>query len=693
LSLQGTATGLKTGDWLLIVAGKQRGLSRVVSVKPDMEAKATYVGLNPFDPPPFEKPDAPAFAKGRSSDFAQRTLDEKAIKEIVQKTWAEDDLLEVAQLNEWPVEALTARIVAATKSMGLADDPHVIAFRQRAPLFGYNAPKPSYGIIRKCGRLVGKLFGPSPVHEWKLDDTESQTTLFLDNAYNAILPGDYIAIEKPDSPPRVLKVATVAICPRTAYGLSSKTTRLTVEEESWWVKLLPDRPTLKDFRDVTVHIQAERQTLAGTPIKDYLKPGELSVTLDRLYLGLQPGRQVILQGELSDLKGIVRSELLVVKRADVEGGFTVLTFEKGLQNGYLRNTASLNANVANATHGETVEEVLGSGDPTAAHQQFTLRRQPLTYTSAATTDGIESTLEIRVNGIQWHETKRLRNAKEHDRVFVTRVNDEGYTIVEFGDGETGARLPAGVENVQAKYRVGIGRKPRMKAGQLSQLMTRPLGVRAVTNPWPASGGDDSQSQDEVRQYAPLSLLTFGRLVALKDYEDFVRTFPGIAKANAISMTDGAPGVFITIAGADGAEVGPDTNTYLQLTAALKRFGDPRLRVKVKSCQQMTFKIEARVAVNPDFIPAQVLAAVKEKLENTFSFSARAFGQHVTSSEVIAVMQSVPGVTSLCLQKLAFTRDDTDKVKLPAAIADGKSQKAAELLTLGVTSLMEMEESR
>ncbi len=54
---------------------------------------------------------------------------------------------------------------------------------------------------------------------------------------------------------------------------------------------------------------------------------------------------------------------------------------------YVRSSVRLNANVAPATHGESVQEVLGSGDAALAHQRFILRKPPLTYVSAASASG------------------------------------------------------------------------------------------------------------------------------------------------------------------------------------------------------------------------------------------------------------------------------------------------------------------
>src|SRR5205823_2679706 len=114
----------------------------------------------------------------------------------------------------------------------------------------------------------------------------------------------------------------------------------------------------------------------------------------------------------------------------------------------------------------------------------------------------------------------------------TRTDDEGKTTVIFGDGKTGARLPTGVENVKTKYRKGIGLPGLVKEHKLSQLMTRPLGVKGVTNPLAATGAQDREQLADARRNAPLTVLTLGRVLSLQDYEDFARAFSGIVKALA-----------------------------------------------------------------------------------------------------------------------------------------------------------------
>jgi hypothetical protein len=77
------------------------------------------------------------------------------------------------------------------------------------------------------------------------------------------------------------------------------------------------------------------------------------------------------------------------------------------------------ANVADATHGETVTEVLGSGDGSQPNQNFKLKQTPLTYIRSTAPGGAESTLQMRVNDLLWHEVSTLFEREARERIFTT----------------------------------------------------------------------------------------------------------------------------------------------------------------------------------------------------------------------------------------------------------------------------------
>ena len=333
---------------------------------------------------------------------------------------------------------------------------------------------------------------------------------------------------------------------------------------------------------------------------------------------------------------------------------TIITLREPLQNCYDRATVVIYANLAAATNGETKSEVLGSGDASQPYQQFTLKQSPLTYISSAGPSGAESTLQVRVNDLLWHEVTAFYGHGPHERIFVTRIGDDGKTTIEFGDGKTGARLPTGRENVTAHYRKGIGTAGNLKAEQLSLLMTRPLGVKSVTNRAASGGAQNPEPLDDARRNAPLQTLTLGRVVSLQDYEDFARAFSGIAKALATWVwTLQGRGVFVTVALPGGVDPPPTSTTLDDLKKALCDFGNPLVPLKVVPGKVKHFALHGKVTVQPDRIAEKVKAGVDAALRGKFKFDARQFGQNLALSEVIALIQNVPGVESVALTKFDF----------------------------------------
>ncbi len=124
---------------------------------------------------------------------------------------------------------------------------------------------------------------------------------------------------------------------------------------------------------------------------------------------------------------------------------TFLQLAKPLSYTYKCDTVTIYGNVVRATHGETRTETLGSGDGSKALQRFTLRQSPLTYLAAPTGVGAQSTLQVAVNDILWHEADSLADLGPKDRSYTTETDDADKTTVLFGNGQYGARLPTGVE--------------------------------------------------------------------------------------------------------------------------------------------------------------------------------------------------------------------------------------------------------
>jgi hypothetical protein len=465
----------------------------------------------------------------------------------------------------------------------------------------------------------------------------------------------------------------------------------------------PSTPSTDDFdaiRRTVVHAVPERLPLAPVPIWDDICGDRIDLPI--VYPGLDTGRWLFITGERTDIQdgaghvipGILDSELIML--AGVEQSFdpalpgdkprtTLLLAGQGLAYCYKRHSLTINANVTLATHGETRTEVLGSGDGAQALQTFALSTPPLTYLPASTPSGAESTLVVRVNDVRWREADALAALGPGDRRFITRTGDDGKTVVVFGNGREGARLPTGVENVRATYRSGIGKAGNVRAGQISQLISRPLGVKDVVNPRRATGGADPDSRDQARKNAPLAVMALDRLVSVQDYADFARTFAGIAKASAVKLTDGRRQiVHVTIAGVDDIPIDPTSALYRNLVQALRDLGDPHQPFQVAVRELMQIVILAGVRIHVDYQWEKVAASLRTALLDAFSFEKRELGQDVHTSQIISVMQRVPGVEFVDLDALGAPTEAKLMQAIENLSAEGNpGVSLAEALGIGV----------
>ncbi len=239
--------------------------------------------------------------------------------------------------------------------------------------------------------------------------------------------------------------------------------------------------------------------------------------------------------------------------------------------------------------------------------------------------------------------------------------------------------------MRASYRKGLGSEGLVAAGELTQLMSRPLGLKAASNPLAADGAQDPESLDDARSNAPLQGLTLDRVVSLQDYEDFARAFSGIGKALAsCSWVGERNGVFLTVAGPGGAPI-PETGvTYGNLIDALRAAGDPNTPLDVRSYQHRTFHVEAGLHVDPAYDHEKILAAAEAALRQGFSFDARPFGQPVAASEILAILHQIPGIVAADLDRLYRSGEPAElNPLLPSALPrpGDEAPQAAELLTL------------
>jgi predicted phage baseplate assembly protein len=696
LVLEGIDGGLRKGDSILIVkTDSDKKVKRVQKIVADTVSGTTSLELSDAPQPSFFWGGLFPVAATFSSI---PILNDSAFGEIFTgNILSGSDVTALGMVYNW--STLDLFYAANISPPPPRTTEGVFALRQRAAIFGHNAPR--WGtlpqiVIGEDHQIIGSKMNDEQRNnaQYPTDWDNNGVTLIspantkvidLDNVYPNIVENSWIILESPDVAAQAFKVISNQELTRSDYTLSVKVSRLS---------LAKDVPAGFKMRNTTVLAVSDPLKLAKVPIGGEIQGNEL--ILDKYYPGLEKDQHVILSGTRSDLNGVPGHEVHQLSEVKVDGNmeagrlFTRLTFTSPLSFSYQPDTVTINANIAAATHGESKREVLGAGDGAMRFQTFNLKHKPLTYVSAETLTGAQSTLEVRVNNVKWNEVSTLYGLSTDDQSYVIRHEDDGNARVQFN-----APLPSGLENISASYRIGIGLPGLLKANQLSMLAIKPLGVRGVTNPLPPAGAEDRESFEDLRGNSPLTVLTLDRLVSVKDYEDFSRAFAGFSKAQAIATgMNSTRGVFLTVAGETG-EITESDQAFRNLVAAIKLNGDPFVGVAVKPYRPAFFQIEGAIGIDQKFLQKDVLAEVEMELRTTFGFAARRLGQSVTRIEVVAAIQKIPGVVFVNLTALfrsnplqpnltPILEEELDAAS--AILSTSAAALGAELLTLDLRPL-------
>lgn len=612
-------------------------------------------------------------------------------------------------------------------------DHRFYVMRQRASLFGYNAPHPrvlsseqrdSFGYTEGPFIIIigdGPTYSsPSRIQgsatnvgDWSYSFPGSDQ-ISLDAVYKEFVQDSWAVLTLPSGYAELYKIVEAQDDSEARYAISGKASRLTLDSTEGLTTFR------SEYRRVSVYGGSEEVVFAETPLIDPVfgnaieldiaatdlpegrllmfagRRAELRALSDDLILTAVsgetralgkgqrialvsepvpiPGNPGVFTWELMDADGFIGqvdgprsdfetvvaeetaeivAETAVLDRVEVvDATHSRLILRDALTQAFDRRDLSIHANVATASHGESVADILGGGDPSRPFQTALLKQNPVTHLVAATENGVASTLELRVDGVEWDEVPNLYARQPDERVFATSLSDAGETTIHFGDGISGARPPAGRDNIQAEYRKGLGKAGNLKSGQLSLALDRPLGLREVVNPLPSSGGANAETSSAARRNAPIYTLTLGRVVSVTDYRDFALGFPGIAKADARWIWQGETRrILVTVAGDDGVEIPSDGPVFSALLEAYRTYGDPLVTFDLIDYQPANFRLGLKVAVDKAYDSTAVLSDVEVALRDAFSFDRRDFAQAVALSDIAARAHEVGGVVAVDIDRL------------------------------------------
>jgi hypothetical protein len=255
-------------------------------------------------------------------------------------------------------------------------------------------------------------------------------------------------------------------------------------------------------------------------------------------------------------------------------------------------------------------------------------------------------------GTAWTPRQDLLEDDATSPSFVVEIESNGAATLRFGD-DTNGRSPDQDTSFTASYRIGNGTAGNLGAESLVLFASAP-GVASTTNPLPAFGGTDPETNDQIRLRAPQAFQTQERAITMPDYEALAESNPQVNQAVATPRWTGSWYTVFLAAEPSGGGTLP-TTLGRSLQENLDRYRLAGQDLQLQSPWYVSLEIELQVLVDPTYFRGHVKQSLLAILGNGILPDGRkglfypdsfTFGQTVYLSPIYAAARSVAGVLSV-----------------------------------------------
>ena len=264
----------------------------------------------------------------------------------------------------------------------------------------------------------------------------------------------------------------------------------------------------------------------------------------------------------------------------------------------------------------------------------------------------QGSISVTIGDATWSEVGHFQDSAPDSLHFMADVDALDVATVIFGDGKNGA-VPSHEAVITVCYLTTLGEKGNLAPGRITQILTPVYsdGVQvslSVTNPVPATGGASRETIEHARSQAPAELRTLWKAVTLEDYKALAEGFPGVAKAHVLDTNDCQNiryyNVHLAIA-PDGGGM-PSALLKRDLADFLERRKVITVEVNLFDPIYRPIDIDAEVYAWPGEALENVRSRIEFQLTEFFAFDSVGFGQTIHQSDLVALIDSVRGVSNL-----------------------------------------------
>lgn len=285
----------------------------------------------------------------------------------------------------------------------------------------------------------------------------------------------------------------------------------------------------------------------------------------------------------------------------------------------------------------------GEFDATQAIKSVTLTQGPVVEGSVqAFITSNDSTLSGAYTEVDNIYFASGTNAK----VFQIVYDDNYNATVLFGDGTVGAN-PDYNSSYFIQYRIGGGSRGNITKNSINTNVAGTHDVATITgilrNSTVAVGGQDAETIEHAKQYAPLNFRRQDRLVTLEDYATFASTYIGrfgtVGRATAVTRKAYSSGntidLYVLEKASDLQLQKATTNFKTQLLTEINKKKMATDEVIINDGLIRTFDLVTTIRINRSDKEnqSQIVSKVRDKLLKYMSPDNRNFGQTLSVAEL------------------------------------------------------------
>jgi hypothetical protein len=275
----------------------------------------------------------------------------------------------------------------------------------------------------------------------------------------------------------------------------------------------------------------------------------------------------------------------------------------------------------------------------------------------------QSTCELRVqttSGTEtWDEKSDLIHSDDSDeqgKHFVVETDELGYSVVRFGNGINGKRLPD-LARVLVRFQTAFGPDGNVGTDSINRIVSAPPLLNQATcwNPFDAIDGRAPEPVEKIIRRVP-EMFRFRQLraVTLSDYVRRAEELPEVSRASAAyGWTGSWRTVRIAIDPKGGVPLDDQRRRKLaSYLDAVRLIGED---LEIRPPLFVPLEIHVALCVAPDYWPQDLRFIIEQEFSTGFTPDGRmaffhpdawTFGQPLYVSQIFGRLEAIPGVEDI-----------------------------------------------